>query len=121
MAKTKVNKSELIREFFKAHPGASNGECILALGEQGYTVTAALINQAMKRSGGKKAGKARRGRKAKAKTAASPAAATRAPASKSSNLPLDRMLLAADFTKACGGIDSATEALQSLKRIAAKL
>jgi len=131
MAKQKVNKSELIREALRENPSASNAEITAELAKQGYTVTAALISQA-KKHGGKKT-KRRRRPKTRGKAEAAPAVGTRSKAGsrsaagtwpaarKSDQLPLDRMLMAADFSKACGGIDSAIATLNSLKKIADKL
>jgi hypothetical protein len=121
MAKQKkVNKSQLIRDFLVQNPSASNAQIMEELGKQGQTITAALINQAKKHGGMKT--KRRRRSKGRGKADADKAVSVRVSAAgKGQPFPLDRMLLAADFSKACGGIDSAIAALNGLKKIADKL
>lgn len=125
MVKRQVNKSELIRDVLSEKPSASNAEITAELAKQGHTVTAALINQAKKHGGKRK--KRRKTTKARAGGRTAVSARSRATSSslpvsqKSAALPLDRMLMAADFSKACGGIDSAIATLNGLKKIADKL
>lgn len=112
MAKRKVNKSELIREYFKSHPEAGLTEIARALTDQGHPVSPAHVNQALAsvRSTRRKKG---RGRPAGSKNR------TTAPVAGSKSL--DQLSLAADFVKAFGGVDSAISALQTLKLIASKI
>lgn len=125
MAKRKVNKSELIRDVLGENPSATNAEITAELAKQGHTITAALISQAKKHGGMKT--KRKRSSKGRSKGRAAGAASGRSTAGsgptagKSAALPLDRMLMAADFSKACGGIDSAIATLNGLKKIADKL
>lgn len=121
MAKQKkVNKSQLIRDFLVQNPSASNAQIMEELGKQGQTITAALINQA-KKHGGMKTKRRRRSKGRGKDQAGKPVSVRVSAAGKGQPFPLDRMLLAADFSKACGGIDSAIAALNGLKKIADKL
>lgn len=110
MAKRKVNKSLLIREYFKANPKAGLTEIARAITEQGHTVSPAHVNQAL---GGLR-GKSKRGR-------GRPAGSTNRVAATTHSKSMDQLSLAAEFCKACGGVDSAISALQTLKSIASKI
>lgn len=123
MVKRKVNKSELIREVLREKPSASNAEITAEMSKQGHSVTAALINQAKKHGGKKTKRRSKRRAKGQTATPASPrtSASSWPSAGKSAALPLERMIMAADFSKACGGIDSAIATLNGLKKIADKL
>lgn len=113
MARKNVNKSELIREYYKSNPNAGPTEIARAISEQGYPVSPAHVNQAL--SGMRK----KRRRKGRGRPLGSKG--KRAASSPSSNRALDQLTLAADFCKACGGVDTAIGVLNSLKQIASKL
>jgi arginine repressor len=112
MAKKKVNKSALIREYFKNNPTAGLTEIARAISEQGHPVSPAHVNQAL--NGLRKKRKKGRGRPIAS-------ASKRAATSSSSNRAMDQLSLAAEFCKACGGVDIAIDVLNSLKQIASKL
>lgn len=109
MAKRKVNKSDIIRDYFKANPDAGLTDIARAVTEQGYPVSPAHVNQAL-------AGLRTKRKKGRGRPAGSGKKAT-AVSAKS----MDQLSLAADFCKACGGVDSAISALQTLKLIASKI
>jgi hypothetical protein len=113
MAKKSVNKSELIREYFKSNPTAGPSDVARAVTEQGYPVSPAHVNQALR--GIRKKRKKGRGRPIGSKNKSSVSLAS------SGKRAIDQLTLAADFCKACGGVDTAIGVLSSLKHIASKL
>lgn len=112
MAKKKVNKSAMIREYYALNPSSGLTEIARAVTEQGFAVTPAHVNQAL--TGLRKKTKKGRGRPLGSTNKSSKSRAT-------SSKAMDQLSLAADFCKACGGVDSAIGVLNSLKQIAAKL
>lgn len=110
MAKRKVNKSDIIRDYFKANPEAGLTDIARAVTEQGYPVSPAHVNQAL-------AGLRTKRKKGRGRPAGSGKKSVGAVSSKS----MDQLSLAAEFCKACGGVDSAISALQTLKLIATKI
>lgn len=112
MAKKKVNKSALIREYFKTNPTSGLTEIARAISEQGHPVSPAHVNQAL--NGLRKKRKKGRGRPV--------GSANKRPATSSAgSKAMDQLSLAADFCKACGGVDIAINVLNSLKQIASRL
>jgi hypothetical protein len=109
MAKRKVNKSDIIRDYFKANPEAGLTDIARAVTEQGYPVSPAHVNQAL-------AGLRTKRKKGRGRPAGSGKKSTSV-----STKSMDQLSLAADFCKACGGVDSAISALQTLKLIASKI
>jgi|SoiMethySBSTD1v2_1073268.scaffolds.fasta_scaffold5033440_1 hypothetical protein len=59
MAKTKVNKSNLIREHLKKNPGAKANDVVAALKDMGHNITANLVYFLKGKSSAKKARKKR--------------------------------------------------------------
>lgn len=116
MAKKSVNKSALIREYFNSHPDAGLTEIARALTEQGHPVSPAHVNQAISGLRGGKRRKKGRGRPAGSKSKPKVAGEVAV-----SNKSMNQLTLAADFCKACGGVDSAISTLQTLKLIASKI
>lgn len=110
MAKRKVNKSDLIRDYFKSHPDAGLTEIARAITDMGHSVSPAHVNQALAGMRPKRRKKGR-GRPAGSKN--------RVPAV--SGRSADQISLAADFCKSCGGVDAAIATLQTLKLIASKI
>ncbi|MCU0719887.1 MAG: hypothetical protein MUC83_09300 [Pirellula sp.] len=114
MAKRKVNKSQIIRDYFSANPSAGPTAIVRGLADQGYDVSVALVSQALRNvtSEPKK-----RGRPPKAGKASPAVVASKAPESSS----VDHLLLAAEYCNKVGSVDAAIDALQALKKIAAKI
>jgi hypothetical protein len=132
MAKRAINKSNLVREYAAEHPEARQVDIVKALKTKGHDVSQALVRQALlgpsKKGGTKKAAdapKAKRGRKPGSKNkstiAAAAAAAAVAPVAVAEIDLVSQVLKAADFSKACGGIDAAVAALGALKKISEKM
>jgi hypothetical protein len=113
MAKTKVNKSKIIRDYYLEHPGAGPTEIANAITALGYSVGPAHVNQALKSL--KQAGRKKNGRGRPAQ----PAAAIKK--TMDSRQGMSQLKMASEFCQACGGVDAAIELLQDLKSIAAKL
>jgi len=114
MAKRKVNKSQVIREYYSSHPDEGPTAIVKGLAEQGHNVSVALVSQALRNAAKepKKRGRPPKGSK--------PVAATQA--NKSAEFSsVDHLLLAAEYCNKVGSVDAAIEALQALKKIAAKI
>jgi hypothetical protein len=116
MAKRKINKSLVIREYAAANPEAGPSAIVKGLAEQGLKVSVALVSQALKNSSSEPK---KRGRPAKGTAKAKPNAASSKVAANFSSV--DHLLLAAEFSHKIGGIDAALDALNAVKKIAAKM
>lgn len=102
MAKRRVNKSEKIREYFDAHPGAKPQEVVEALSKKRIKVTAAAVSQVkwqMANKKGKKGGTRRRGRKT------------------NGDVDLSTLMAAKKLADQMGGIDQARQALDALSKL----
>lgn len=114
MAKRKVNKSQLIRDYFAEHPNEGPTQIARGVSAMGYAVGPAHVNQAL--------GKLRKKRRKKGRGRPATTAATATKrTSRAGAKGVDQLNLAAEFCKSCGGVDSAIEILQSLRSIAAGL
>lgn len=108
MAKEKVNKSQVIRDYFAEHPEAGLTEIARALTASGVSVSPAHVNQAL---GGLRTKSGRRGRKpGKAASAASTKGAGKAVQSKT----WEAVSLGKKLIQLCGSKDSAVELLNLL-------
>ena len=114
MAKRKVNKSQVIRDYYAANPGVGPTAIVNGLKEQGYNVSVALVSQALK-SMSKEPKK--RGRPPKGGSGAVSSASPKAAEMSS----VDHLLLAAEYCSKVGSVDAAIDALHALKKIAAKI
>jgi hypothetical protein len=114
MAKRKVNKSQVIRDYASANPSAGPTAIVKGLAEQGYAVSVALVSQALRNAANEPK---KRGRPPKNAKAASVAVASK-PVESSS---IDHLLLAAEYCNKVGSVDAALEALHALKKIAARI
>ncbi len=107
-AKSEVNKSQAIRDYYNSNPKAKPKEVVEALAAQGITVAAGFVSTLRsndKRKGGK-AGKRGPGR---------PAGST-----KGENLGLEALVQAKKLADKMGGIAQARRALDALARILAE-
>jgi hypothetical protein len=110
MAKRKVNKSQLIREYHASNPTANHSDIARAITEMGFNASPALVNQALKGS-----------TKAKTKVARKLPVAKASVSNDHGTVNVDQIILAADFCRACGGIENAIAALNAVKKIADKM
>jgi hypothetical protein len=114
MAKRKVNKSQVIRDYHSANPSAGPTAIVRGLADQGYDVSVALVSQAIRNLSNEPK---KRGRPPKSGKASAAVVSAKAPESS----PIDHLLLAAEYCNKVGSVDAAIEALQALKKIAAKI
>lgn len=120
MAKRKVNKSQIIRDYHSANPDAGPTAIVRGLADQGYDVSVALVSQALRNLSNepKKRGRPPKSGKVSAASVSSKAlVSSKVPETSS----LDHLLLAAEYCNKVGSVDAAIEALQALKKIAAKI
>lgn len=109
MAKRKINKTAVVKEYLEAHPNAGPSEVVDALGEKKIEVTANYVSNIKSKSKGKgkSSGKriVRRGRK--------PAAAQ---ASANGSLS-GKLAEAIHLVEKVGGIEKARETLDAVKAL----
>jgi hypothetical protein len=98
MARTKINKSEAIRQAINNDPTATVSGIVAALAEQKLKVTPQLVSNVKSRIGEKPK---KRGRKP----------------GKTGSLTVAQLEAAAVFARSIGGIEQASAALESLARI----
>ncbi len=114
------NKSQAIRDYLKANPGATAKTIVPALAEKGIEITAqyaAMIKSNMKK---KKPGKKKRGNAAAKPAAAKPAAAPKPAAAKatsSTGLSADDVVAAKSFADQVGSVEQALKALETLQKL----
>ncbi len=99
MAKQKVNKTKVVREYLKAHPRAKSSEIAEALAKQGITITAGHVSNIKSKS-------KKRRRAVKAVVA-----------KRGVGIPEIKAALA--LLKACGTASAAKEALAAAEEIKA--
>jgi hypothetical protein len=103
--KQKVNKTEAVREYLKAHRGAKASEIVEALGKKGIKLTVAHAANIKS-----KVTKVRRGRKTRAAKPlvevepAPVAAAPEAPAKPGTTITIEQVKAVAQAVKAVGGL-----------------
>jgi hypothetical protein len=100
-----LNRSEEVRKYLLAHPGAGPKEVVAALAEQGMTITPAMVSNVKYGSGRTKKAA---GRRPRAQAAPPPGAA------ESGDFPLDLLVEAKKFADLMGGIAQARAALDAL-------
>lgn len=116
MAKRKVNKSQIIRDYASANPSAGPTAIVRGLADQGYNVSVALVSQALRNATGEPK---KRGRPPKNGKSASASVSVASKSAESSSI--DHLLLAAEYCNKVGSVDAAIEALHALKKIAARI
>lgn len=127
MAKRKVNISKLIRDYKLSTPEATQSEIFKALTAQGHQLSRALVTQALKslerqaNPGGSPKGKRKKRRTKKNTATMSRSTAKTNRIAAAAQTQVDRLVLAADFSRSVGGIENALEALNVLRRVASKL
>lgn len=108
------NKSQAIRDYYAAHPGAKPKEIAAELKKAGIDVTPAFISTIRSTTMGKK--KTQKSASAKAPVKA---AAKAVPAAKgSASISIDSLVKAKGLVRELGGIDAAMATLSALKRLA---
>lgn len=121
MAKKSVNKSELIREYFKSNPTAGLTDIACAISEQGYPVSPTHVSQALKSMREKrKKGRGRPVGSTNRRTALTRVKHDATGDRAISDRAMQQLSLAAEFCKLCGGVDSAIDVLNKVKQIAAQ-
>jgi hypothetical protein len=105
MAKRKVNKTAVVKEYLDANPNAGPSEVVAALAEKKINVTANYVSniKSKSKSGGKRV--VRRGRKA---------ASVKASANGSLS---GKLAEAIDLVEKVGGIEKARETLDAVKAL----
>jgi hypothetical protein len=115
------NKSQAIRDYYKAHPEAKPKAVVEALAAQGVVVTPAFVSTIKSTSINKspKPAKGKRGPKPGASVKAPKFAASKPVAAKSNGgVSIDTLIKAKGLVKELGGIENAMSALAALKRLA---
>jgi hypothetical protein len=116
--KQKVNKSQLMREYLKAHPQATNIEVAAALTKQGVKITPNYVATIKTKAKAK-----RRARKAAAAmpvagVAASPAiAVAEAPAMPANAITLEQIKSVGKMVKSVGGFGRFREMLEVIRQV----
>ncbi len=110
----RVNKTQAVRDYLKAHSGATNGEVATALTEQGIDITArhvsAIKGKLKKASNGKKAAKPA------PEVAPAPVAVAK-PATNGGTITLEQVKKIAHTIQTLGGIQRVTEVLEVIKEM----
>lgn len=102
-----VNKSQAIRDYLSANPGAKPKDVAAALTAKGIDVAPAFVSVVKSKSRG---GKRRRGKK----TAAGPRKAA-----SSAALTVDQLVAAKKFIDSAGGVARAKAAIEAVERVLA--
>ena len=125
MAKKKSsgpNKSQAIRDYYAANPGAKPKEVAEALSKEGVSVTPAFVSTVRSTSKTKKK-TGKRGRPAGRKTARKTGrrvgrpAATRRGAAASADVSLDSLVRVKAIVDEMGGVEDARSALAALEKL----
>ncbi len=116
--KPRVNKTQAVRDYLRAHPKAMSSEIAAALSKQGTKISPGHVANIKSKAQAK-----RRARRARAKSAAATAAgpalpAQAAPATKSSDtLTLRHVKTVAQMVKTIGGFDRLKELLEVIREV----
>lgn len=116
MARTKISTSQRIRDYLAKYPKAKSAEVLEALAKEGYAASPSLVSQAKRRLAEKSGGgntKSVRKKGLKAKSTK--------PSKGEANGVAEQIVMAAEFSRACGSYDAAVAALASFKKIADKI
>lgn len=111
--KEKVNKSQAVRDYLRAHPGAKSSEIAAALTKRGITITPAHVANIKSKAQAKRSAR-------KAATAAAVAPASSAPsveAASPTSLTLQHVKAVAQTVKTIGGFDRLNELLRVIKEV----
>ena len=112
--KSKVNKSQAVRDYLAAHPAAMPKEVMAALAEDRIKVSRVLVstvkNKLNKPSAGKRAAK-------KAAAAAAAPAVVEKPATNGGTITLDQVKKVAHTINRLGGFQRVTEVLEVIKEL----
>jgi hypothetical protein len=110
-----VNKTQAVREYLKAHPGAMSGEIAAALNKQGIKITPGHVSNIKSKDN-----KARSAKKAAKKQAAAEAAAPAAvekPTKAGDTITLEQIKKAAHTIKSMGGYQRVIEVLEVIREL----
>ena len=118
--KEKVNKSQAVREYLKAHPGAMSKEIAAALVKKGIKITPAHVATIKTHAKAKRsARKAREKAAATAPTSPAPAApvAPQAPAMPANAITLQQIKAVGQMVKSVGGFGRFRELLEVIRQV----
>ena len=120
MAKKKsggVNKSQLIRDYRKAHPNQKPKQIAAELAKKGIKVSPQFVSTILSTSKKKKKiGKPGRPKGSKS-AGRSSAAAGRRTSTRSTNISIESLIKVKEIVKEMGGIDEARKALTALEQL----
>jgi hypothetical protein len=102
--KSKVNKSQAVRDYLKEHPGTANKEVADALSKKGIAITANHVANIKSKTGARKGKRKRRQKAAEV-------------ASVKTGIGISEIKAAFGLLKQCGGLAQAREALAAAVEI----
>ncbi len=110
--KSKVNKTQAVRDYLKDHPGAKSGEIATALTKQGVKITASYVAN-IKTTLNKETATKKAAKKSAAAPVAAPAVVEKA--TNGGTITLDQVKNVAHTVKMLGGFQCMTEVLAVIK------
>jgi hypothetical protein len=122
--KQKVNKSQAVREYLQAHPGAKSKEIAAALVKKGIKITPAHVATIKTKAKAKRSARKAREKAAAAKPVAGPAIpasttllAPEAPAMPANAITLDQIKAVGKMVKSVGGFGCFREMLDVIRTV----
>jgi hypothetical protein len=113
--KQKVNKSQAVRDYLKAHPGAMSGEIAAALNKQGIKITAGHV--ANIKSQTKKKRSAKKAKKPQAVAEVAVPATEEKPVKAGEMVSLEQVRKVAELIRALGGQRFVNSVLEMVKEL----
>jgi hypothetical protein len=113
--KPKVNKTQAVRDYLKAHPEAKSGEIVAALAKQGIKITPNYVSNIKTTTS--KARKAKKTVKQQAAVAVAAPAVVEKPMKTGDTITLEQIKKTAKTIKAMGGFQRVTEVLEAIKEL----